>query len=379
MPQAFVAAPLLLAAVLILAAVSKWKARESLVGSMQLLRLPAWLHPTAKILPEVEVALAVALLVIPWSLGYVVVAAAVLGLMLAYVGIIARGLTMTPRPSCGCFGRIGAPIKPETLVRNIVFATLALLGLLWGLAGNSVPSTLLTGGVGLWAWLLMLVAAVVVTRWIVLERSPRFPVHQPAPVPAPEPTAVAHPDDLDDYVREPIPAYMLLDGDTPVSLTRLASVRAVLLIWVTCGCGRSHDGLAKAKEWRETMPLIDVRVVSTLTPEATQATFPDQTDWLYDLDGQVLRALNIYSDPAAILLGADGWLAGGPVAGLDEVIDFGEEIREQLAEAIAEQGGADAPEAPEPSEAPALDGHADDGGQEPAGPVETTVAPHPHG
>ena len=39
------------------------------------------------------------------------------------------------------------------------------------------------------------------------------------------------------------------------------------------------------------------------------------------------------SAPSAVLLGADGQLAGGPVNGGSAVIEFVQEIREQLAEA----------------------------------------------
>ncbi|WP_270408249.1 hypothetical protein [Brachybacterium paraconglomeratum] len=49
----------------------------------------------------------------------------------------------------------------------------------------------------------------------------------------------------------------------------------------------------------------------------------------------VSTALVGTSAPSAVLLGADGQLAGGPVNGGSAVIEFVREIREQLAEAQA--------------------------------------------
>ena len=54
---------------------------------------------------------------------------------------------------------------------------------------------------------------------------------------------------------------------------------------------------------------------------------------LHDLQFTARTALGGTSAPSAVLLGADGQLAGGPVNGGSAVIEFVQEIREQLAEA----------------------------------------------
>ena len=54
---------------------------------------------------------------------------------------------------------------------------------------------------------------------------------------------------------------------------------------------------------------------------------------LHDLQFTARTALGGTGAPSAVLLGADGQLAGGPVNGGSAVIEFVQEIREQLAEA----------------------------------------------
>ena len=103
-----VLAPLLLAGVLLLSAVAKWRAPESTRSAIILLRLPRWLHGVwvAKALPVGEALLALAMLA-PWlALARIASWAAVL-LFLTYFVVIARAMTFSPRPTCGCFGKIG--------------------------------------------------------------------------------------------------------------------------------------------------------------------------------------------------------------------------------------------------------------------------------
>ncbi|MFN8031577.1 MAG: MauE/DoxX family redox-associated membrane protein [Dermatophilaceae bacterium] len=332
MIDALVAAPLLLAVVLLLAAQAKWSNRPSLVSATQLLRLPRALEGPVQWLPPIEAVLGVALFVLPWAPAFTVVAALTLGLMLAYTAVVARGLTFSPRPSCGCFGTIGAPITIDTLVRNVVLSALALAAVVWGARGHTVPGTLLPGSRATWTWLGALAVTAAITRWIVGERRPRVPAYGAHGQPAPAATETADPDD---YVRETIPPLMFLDGNQPVTMRGLALERAQLLVFITCGCGRSHEAIALARNWRERMPAIDVRAIASVPMDFDLRGFDWPHGWLRDPDAQAWSSLGVAGDPVALLVGADGMLAGGPVAGVAELTEFGEEIAAALADAPA--------------------------------------------
>ncbi len=319
---ALVTAPLLLAAVLVAASVAKWNARDSLVSATQLLRLPAVLNRPVRWLPPIELALAIALVVAPVSPAFIVVSAAVLALMLAYTAVVARGLTFDPRPSCGCFGAVGSPITGDTLARNVVLSGLAAVSIGWGVAGWTVPGALADLDATDWAWLGALIVTAAVVRWVVRERAglpPKRPVS----------AAPAEASDIDDYQRAPIPPLMVLQDGTPTTLAALARTKAQLLIWVTCGCGGTRSVVDQVDRWREAAPAIDIQLVSTMSEGSTEATYPEQKRWLYDLHGQALASLG-GAYPAALLLGADGLLAGGPVFGEADVTDLAEAVIEQL-------------------------------------------------
>lgn len=348
MVDAAIAAPLLLVVVLASASAAKWKQPDELVSAARLLGLPGPAVKASRHVPIVEAVLAVGFLLSPWpaSLAF---AAATLGLMLAYTAVIARGLSLTPRPSCGCFGRIGHPITANTLVRNVVLSVLGVVALAWTAAGGSVPVALWQGGWPLMAWLLALMATAAVVWWIVSERVPVPVISSQAPhVTAPGDAGPVGADRDDDYVREPIPPIMLVQDDTPVTLRALAAQRAQLLVWVTCGCGRSYEAVDLAARWSALIPAIDVRMVSTRPLEVSRAMFPSVEAWLVDPGAGAMRALGMAADPAAILLGADGLLAGGPVEGLGELTEFGDLIAEQLSQVELPPATGGATPAPAP-------------------------------
>lgn len=332
MIDALVAAPLMLAAVLLLAAKSKWNNRDSLVSATSLLGLPAALHKPVRWIPPIEAALGAGLLVLPWAPAFTVVAAVTLGLMLAYTAVIARGLTIKPRPSCGCFGTVGAPITADTMIRNVVLSILGVLAVVWGAGGHTVLGALVQGSRATWSWLVALAVTAAITRWVVGDGQPqwvqagRIPTIQHAPAAPPEPAGP------DDYLRERIPPLMFLEGERPVTLTGLARERAQLLVFITCGCARSHDALALARQWREQMTAIDVRAVASVPMTFGLEGFDWPHEWLRDPDGQAWRSLGVGGDPVGLLVGADGMLAGGPVTGVAELTEFGEEIAAALAE-----------------------------------------------
>ncbi|MGO4454417.1 MauE/DoxX family redox-associated membrane protein [Arthrobacter sp. RAF14] len=333
-PDALVLAPIGLAAVLVLSGIAKLRDRESTLSVVTELRLPGFLRRDyfAWALPVGEILLAL-LLFSPWSGVFSVAAVLSLALFVGYWGVIARALTFDPRPDCGCFGRIGdQSVSAKTLVRNSLLVVLGALTLWLALSGGTVIS--LIGGDPSALWWIVLSALLLVLAGLIVHRSNE----------ASRPGAVAQASGAgdpgsedDDFSRDPIPAALLQSEDGGVqTLRELASAKAQLLVAFNCVCKPSHVAAGKVAEWSERIPEVDVRILSTVPHKPLRRSIPTAEGVLYDHDSLAWKALGLTSSPSAVLLGADGYLAGGPVEGLEEMESFVEEIADVLREA-AEQ------------------------------------------
>jgi hypothetical protein len=136
-------------------------------------------------------------------------------------------------------------------------------------------------------------------------------------------------EELLDYERTPTPAAVLQQQDSRlITLTQLTAQRAALLIFVTEGCGPCERVLDHAEDWIDALEdTLQVRFVFSRPLDRVGAHA------LHDLQFTARTAPGATGAPSAVLLGADGQLAGGPVNGGSSVIEFVEEIQEQLAEA----------------------------------------------
>ncbi len=155
-----------------------------------------------------------------------------------------------------------------------------------------------------------------------------------AVVEEPETPAVVEEEDdgLEDYVRAPIPDAVLLrpDGE-PVTLRQLASQQAQLLVTIDCLCAPAREAIARVEEFQSRLPVLQVRLMPSIRP-SVPGTFPPEVERnaVYDYMGLAAKALGATGKAAAVLLGADGMIAGGPVSGIDEVAQFVADIEAQL-------------------------------------------------
>jgi hypothetical protein len=144
-------------------------------------------------------------------------------------------------------------------------------------------------------------------------------------------------EELLDYERTPTPAAVLQQQDSRlITLTQLTAQRAALLIFVTEGCGPCERVLDHAEDWIDALEdTLQVRFVFSRPLDQLRERTTDRVGAhaLHDLQFTARTALGATGAPSAVLLGADGQLAGGPVNGGSSVIEFVEEIQEQLAEA----------------------------------------------
>lgn len=318
------APPLLVAAVLVLSGVAKLLRPQSARDAFVSLRLPRALaeSPVPTLVPWAELALALALLVLPGVWG-VAAALAALVLMLVYLAVIVRALGFDEPVTCSCFGALGlGDVTWRTAARNALLATVAGLAVWSTWPGDSVVARLVDADATTWGWLGMILLAAAAAV-LVLDGGPQPPQTGPPPEQAAEL----------DYLRQPIPFGLLEAEDgTKHPLRVLAAQRAVLLVFVSLGCGPCMRITPRIPQWAEEIQPVDLRVVIGTPFDGLDGEHERLRPYvLRDPDGSVMQTFSTGS-PSAVLLGADALLAGGPVVGEDDVVAFVADIREQLRE-----------------------------------------------
>ena len=329
-------APILLSITLLISGLAKLGAREGTQDAMRSLRLPLpTMHASvASVLPVMEIVLALAIW-IPAPPLQVLLTGLVAALMLTYLVIIARALTFEEQVHCSCFGTLASPtVSRTTLVRNVLLSVLGLLAVV-AAASGAMTSLLVQAPMGLIGLGIALLIAIALTAATIGGSVAETDADAPtAPAPA---AADPDEDELLDYERSPIPAAVLQQPDGRlITLTQLTAQRAALLVFVTEGCGPCERVLDHAEEWiGELEQTLQVRFVFSRPLDQLRERTTDRVEGhaLHDLQFTARTALGGTSAPSAVLLGADGQLAGGPVNGGSAVIEFVQEIREQLAEA----------------------------------------------
>jgi thiol-disulfide isomerase/thioredoxin len=313
-PVAALVVALTLAAVLLVSGVAKLRDPRATRDAFAALRVPAVVPSdvAAPALPWLETVLAVLLLVAP-AKGLVLVAALVLLLMLAYTALIGRALGFDEPVTCSCFGSLGRhDVDRTTLARNVLLTALSAVVLWFAVDGGSVPSALGALDGGGWAALAASLAAAAVAVLVL-----GGPASSTPPVS----------DVLLDYERQAIPygALTVRDG-TSTSLAQLAAAQARLLVVLNPGCGPCVRTAEQLDDWAARLaPAVGVLAIypDEASARAAAEHAPDLAAWEPELN--VRRVFSVAA-PAAILLGADGYLAGGPVAGEDDVAAFVEDV-----------------------------------------------------
>jgi hypothetical protein len=319
--------PLVLAAVLISSAVAKFRTPDDLAGWREL-GVPAvfrreWLR---RIHPWGELLLGLALALVGGWLGLTAALVAV-ALMVGYTVLFARVVSRAESTSCACFGT-RKRVTRMTLVRNVWLTLLAVAtaAVIWTtpLFGGA-----LAAGIPDLAWLVALAIAAVTTALVLWPDEPPPPVDR-----APAPAARAETPDEDgllDYIRARTPAVpvTLADG-TVVNLRTLAARKPILLLAVSSMCGPCESVVARRAEWRELLPEVDVRLLMAEQVGLSAWTEREEPQSLHDLEDYVAESIGYRGTPTAVLLGADGMLAAGPVTGDLGVARLVDDIYESL-------------------------------------------------
>lgn len=326
------ALPLVMAAVFLVSGVAKLRNPDDLAG-WAALGVPAALRRRSlvRLHPWGEIALAVALACLGGALG-LIAGLASLGLMFAYLLLVARAMRAAPDAACSCFGT-RRPVTRRTAARNAWLTALAAAttAVIW--------STPLWGGAlaglwsaGAWSWGAAVAVAVITVLVIVWPDAPAA-----AEVASPPPAVPTGDDGELDYVRVRTPAVPVTLGDgSTVNLRELTAERPLLLLAVSQTCGACMSTIAAAPAWRARLPEVDVRLLLDAAPVPGSLVETDEPLTLHDPEGYVSESISgRWPTPTAVLLGIDGLLAGGPVTGEFAVAAFVEEIREVLDEAAS--------------------------------------------
>lgn len=324
---------LLLVLVLVVSGAFKLRDTASTASAFHNLRLPGVLkkiHAPA-LLPWGELALAALLLFVP-APAFVAVAAVVALLMAVYLAVVARALGFAEEIHCNCFGKLGlGTIDTRTVMRNALLVVAGLLATVDGARGGSMIERFTQFSGTEWAWTAGVIAAVLLTGVIMYA-----PAQATATAPV-RPVAGSFEDEAGeelDYLRQPIPYGQLRDLDDQMfSLVQLAAGKPVLLVSVSLGCGSCTRTMEILPEWASGHPTL--RTIMTPIGEPPRGQLPemgDHVEWMYDPERRVGVTLQMGA-PSAVLLGADGQLAGGPVHGFEAVKEFLDDIDTELREA----------------------------------------------
>jgi hypothetical protein len=240
-------------------------------------------------------------------------AAAAMGLLALFSAAIVRVVRRGEAPDCGCFGRLhSAPVGHATLIRNALLGGVAAVVLARG-PGGTGPLSWTAIAIGAAAGVALLVGWVVVellrrngrqlARIDVLEQ-----VLNVAGIKIPGEALVA--------VGAPAPRFALadLDGRQVTSRDLLVPGHRLILLFASPSCGPCRVALRRLAD-RDSGPT--VAVVGEGTADAWRALPAElrPAEVLLQVDRELADLFGAEATPAAVVIAADGTLAGAPVLG----------------------------------------------------------------
>lgn len=344
MPEALLAAPVILALVLGVGGALKLRDDDAATAlEWDAMNVPARLNRrwARHAHPWGEIALAVALLVLPGVLGIIASGASLL-LCLVYTALVI-GAMRSPGAVCSCFGASHeTALTGWTVARNLLLVLLAALGHARAIHERTAVVAAAAHSGSALAWILavllgmatVLLVAAPPTAGTTADAEGAVDADAVSGEPAPASAQGAAPSQEaeEDYVRTLTPAALLKGADGAViDLLSITRSRAHPLLFLSPGCGHCETVAAHAHEWAEQMPQLAVRIVVSGRPETLEDRKPEWMDLaLFDEDGTAARMLRATGTPTAVLLGTDGMLAGGPVSGSGKVIGLVDDIKAEL-------------------------------------------------
>lgn len=274
---------------------------------------------TPAVLPWAELLLAAGLLFAPGPL-FPVFAIASCALMVFYLVVIARALATGRTEGCNCFGKkSAAPVSRYTLIRNIALTVAGILTVVASFVGGKALVYELVGlnGSG-WLWAVG-AGLIALTLWAIQRGES---LAEPAPD-IPEVVLPSAADESEDYVRVPIPYASIYTTDGRVTTLRdMSRVQARVLFFASPTCGSCTPILKTIPRWQKLLPQLGLHPVFSSEEKIRQAHKLEKLDeGVEALVDPKHAAMHNFGrgTPMAVILGSDGMLAGGPVAGTSDV------------------------------------------------------------
>ena len=274
---------------------------------------------TPAVLPWAELLLAAGLLFAPGPL-FPVFAIASYALMVFYLVVIARALATGRTEGCNCFGKkSAAPVSRYTLIRNIALTIAGILTVVASFVGGKAVVYELVGlnGSG-WLWAVG-AGLIALTLWAIQRGES---LAEPAPD-IPEVVLPSAADESEDYVRVPIPYASIYTTDGRVTTLRdMSRVQARVLFFASPTCGSCTPILKTIPRWQKLLPQLGLHPVFSSEEKIHQAHKLEKLDeGVEALVDPKHAAMHNFGrgTPMAVILGSDGMLAGGPVAGTSDV------------------------------------------------------------
>lgn len=274
---------------------------------------------TPAVLPWAELVLAAGLLFAPGPL-FPVFAIASCALMVFYLVVIARALATGRTEGCNCFGKkSAAPVSRYTLIRNIALTIAGILTVVASFVGGKAVVYELVGlnGSG-WLWAVG-AGLIALTLWAIQRGES---LAEPTPD-IPEVVLPSAADESEDYVRVPIPYASIYTTDGRVTTLRdMSRVQARVLFFASPTCGSCTPILKTIPRWQKLLPQLGLHPVFSSEEKIRQAHKLEKLDeGVEALVDPKHAAMHNFGrgTPMAVILGSDGMLAGGPVAGTSDV------------------------------------------------------------
>lgn len=350
-----------LALLLTASGVAKLLTRKTSESALNLMALPAMMNTRAvrTALPWIEILLALALLLSSGIVLWAATAATVV-LFVAFTVFVSIGVRQGDPASCGCFGSLSrAPMSWRTVVRNLVFVALAAFAFIvtstgsyhgpalpvpwWTVVAAAVP--LLVIGVIVWTE-----RGSSSTRGLSAGRLSGVP-----PLPerlAPQQGASSQPvasdpngtdastdmtrpddepDEGDDYVRLPVPFVSAVDSEGQrVSVRTMAQTQARALFYVSPGCGPCVTVMERLQDLPATLGPVAIHTIVAHDSSLHELPESMRANALVDPDRFLASSFGMAANPWAVVLGADGLLAGGPEVGGPAVTQLLDELVERF-------------------------------------------------
>ena len=340
-------ARLALAAVFVLAGVGKLLDLKGSQEAVKNFGVPESLaRPAGLALPIVE--LAIAALLIPASTALYGAIAAFL-LMLLFIGGISFNLARGNQPDCHCFGQLHSePAGPRTLVRNGIFAAVALFIIVFGWSDAGASTIGWSNTMSGFDWLVLilgvfLIAAVIAEGWLILhmlgqngrlllrldeldEQINLVATGQQIPAPAaPKPVKEAPVRGLP--VGTPAPAFKLegIYGETMTLDALRAPGKPVMLVFSDPGCGPCSAFMPELGSLqKEHAAELSIAVISRGSAEANQekAGKAGLSPVLLQKNREVSEDYKALGTPSAVIVNADGSIVSPVAGGADSIRDL---------------------------------------------------------